>query len=107
MSCLPIAVVSYDYPLSPEGSKHFLSQAERWLRESLSWAGAIEHRVYRSADGTSPLVTVATVYDTLENALAIMPAASKLAMEMRAYGATNIEMRVLAPSPVYPDPIKA
>lgn len=107
MSCLPMVVVSYDYPLSPEGSKHFLGQAERWIREALSSAGAIEYRTYRSTDGTSPLVTGVVVYDTLENATASMPVATKLALEMRAHGATNIEMRVLAPSPVYPDPIKA
>jgi len=102
-----MVVVSYDYPLSPEGSKHFLSQAERWIRESLSCAGAIEYRTYRSADGMSPLVTGVVVCDTLDNAMASLPVAAKLAMEMRAYGATNIKMRVLAPSPVYPDPIKA
>lgn len=52
MACKPMVVVSYEYPLSPEGSKHFLSQTERWIREALANPGAVEFRTLRTPDQT-------------------------------------------------------
>jgi len=106
MSCKPLLVMMYDYPLSPEGSKAYLAQADRWIKQCLACQGALEWRVYRDADGATPFVTAVTTFDTLEHAQAARSDLAPMWYEARAFGVTGVTLKVLASSPIYPDPIK-
>ena len=106
MPCRPIVVVSYDYPQTPDGSKDFLAQADRLIKEVLGIPGVLEYRAYYNADGASPLATSVLVCDTVENICASRHVFPRFLFEMRAHGATNIGVQILAPSPQYPDPIR-
>ena len=103
-------LITLDEPLHSSKAEWeaYSNKRDSWVPAMLQTPGLKEIRFYVDPHEASPIVTGCYEFDNLESIYNLLDSElfKGIMAEMRQFGVTNIQWRILENSPVMPEPLK-